>query len=152
MPLWTIIYRPITARPAATKVERLVCGYEGRLRTLGGRAGGSPGCKKEDRRKRKVLISSHHGAQGHRRTDQEGGVARGLSGTWGRGLRLGAGSRSWGRVYGSPGWSRDPKRPTHSLKLSTAPAFISSVLRRENEVTWASPCPSYPSYPSLWPP
>lgn len=56
------------------------------------------------------------------------------------------------RGYGSPGWSRDPKRPTHSLKLSTAPAFISSVLRRENEVTWAAPRTSNPSYPSLWPP
>lgn len=51
-----------------------------------------------------------------------------------------------------PGWSSGPLRPTHSLKLSTAPAFISSVLRRENAVTRPSPTLSGPTSPASSPP
>lgn len=64
---------------------------------------------------------------------------------WGGLTLVGAGLRV-------PGWSCVATRPTYSLKLSTAPAFISSVLRRKNAVTWVATRPVGPSRPFSSPP
>lgn len=73
-------------------------------------------------------------------------------------LELASGTHSVGRAHArgggakGPGWSCGATRPTYSLKLSTAPAFISSVLWRKNAVTWVVPRPVGPSRPVSSPP
>lgn len=124
---------PITA---IDKVEKVTRGYRlglrvswggGALGVFGVRAEGCP--ENGEPRFLAAVAPRVSGARTRLQTGSEGWLGRGcracdvgLAHARGGGLRV-------------PGWSSGPLRPTHSLKLSTAPAFISSVLRRKNAVT-----------------
>lgn len=99
-PFWATTYPAITARPAATKVERLVCGY-GTLRAFGGAA----------RRLSRMQVRSPGNEESRLQVTVERRVTQGQTRmeAWPEGwLGLGGVANDWGRAHARGGGPTGP--------------------------------------------